>query len=229
MSGRFDIPIVTVNGVSHYDAEAMCELLGISNYMAAIAGLTLDIHKVVYLKDKTEMFALTRLGVKYLIDGLKRKNVKSKILRYFDCEVESDKKQVVEKPLGKNVLVEFLRTVYSERKIQTNWVVPTTEKTIDIFIPGMNGRDSIAVICDATRAEPLHITQEEMQIAFNLKATTQQTIQWVLFRDYESKHPTESFFTLINQINMILYGPFNAIPEKKRRVRKAPKKTSKKS
>jgi hypothetical protein len=99
---------------------------------------------------------LTTLGVKHLIDGLSEKEHKKldvKLLKHFDYDVEhavekskqAAEKAAIEKPLEQNTLLGYLRTVYPDHKILTNWVVPTTERTLDIYIPS-NKKDSIAII-----------------------------------------------------------------------------------
>lgn len=233
--------LVYINGNSgkncHYDAVAICKQINISDCLTAISGLTLGLEKVMYLKDNEEKIALTTLGVKHLIDGLSEKEHKKldvKLLKHFDYDVEhavekskqAAEKAAIEKPLEQNTLLGYLRTVYPDHKVLTNWVVPTTERTLDIYIPS-NKKDSIAIICDSNRHEPLRLTPEETQTSFNMKATTQQDLQWLLFKDFNSKKPTASFFTLLSQINNILYGPLGVLePEKKKR--KPRKKTVKK-
>lgn len=225
--------IVSVNGSTgkdrHYDANQICKRLGISNYMTAISGLNLGLEKVMYLGNDGEKFALTQNGVRRLIDGVpEREKLDVKILRHFGYDTENvnakskhaAEKAALEKPLEKNSIVGFLRAVYPDRKIHTNWVVPTTERSFDIYIPSNNGKDSIAIICNADRSEPLQLTPEEVQTAFNLKATTQKNLQWLLFKDYDIRRPNLSFFTLLSQINNILYGPLDVETRKPRKPRK---------
>jgi hypothetical protein len=221
-------------GETLYKAIEICKLFGITNWMVAISPLSVGAEKLQNVDN--EQFVLTVLGVKRIIHGLdedSRSKVDEDILHHFGVYTNSKTKQVAaraakDKPLEKNTFVGYLRTVFPELNIETNWVVPGTENTLDIFIRYDKKQLSIAIICDESRDMPLQLTDVDMDIAFKVKATIAHEIKWLLFRDYKAKRPGYGFFQLIAAIKDIIYGPFSSSEvEKKKPSTKRKTKRSK--
>lgn len=222
-------------GDVHYDAAKICNLLNVPNWRTAVAPLFIDAEKIIKSSAVGDSsYILTQLGVKKIITTLPedvQNQIDPNILTQFGVRSNGVAKKVAaqaakDKPLEKNTLIGYLRMVFPEQEIQTNWVIPSTETTVDIFIRSDTRKTSIAILCDDSRSEPFQLTDTENQQAFNIKAATAHDIKWLLFKDYKAKRPGPSFFTLIAHIKDILYGPFSV----KKSVKKDKKpKSDKKS
>lgn len=218
-------------GDNHYDASKICALFGVSNWRAAIAPLVIDVEKIIESKQNGDnTYILTSLGVKKILTTLseeKQSDIDPNVLHQFGIHSNGASKKIAaqaakDKPLEKNTLVGYLRMVFPEQNIETNWVIPASENTVDIFIRSESRKTSIGIICNDARAEPLQLTDDENAQAFKIKAAIAHDIRWLLFKDYKAKRPGPSFFTLIAAIKDILYGPFATFVRKTK-----PKKTKK--
>jgi hypothetical protein len=188
----------------------------------------LDIEKYHPTDGEDDVILSTR-GVRRILSTLSGEtlsDVDSTLLSHFDIHSNYMTKKISakaaeSKPLDKSKLTEYLRTAFPEQNIETNWVIPGTDKTIDLFIRSESKKLAIAIICDEHRSRPLIVSEDEKTKAFSLKAATGCETKWLLFDDYNAKRPTLGFFVLIAEIKGALYGPF---PDK---VKSTPKKTKK--
>lgn len=175
----------------------------------------------VFDNDQTQPFNNCNTSASDDEDGSKSLKLDKIICDFFqydkNCVVKSNKisSESVTKPesienMGKpglvsNIYVKKLQnTIFPKENIQVNWLVPNTNKTIDVFFP----KKGIAILFETKRIRALFNEFKKKSVITAIKKTCPSIkgdIQWLRFSEYNKPHATNEFHKLLGSINNALY------------------------